>query len=134
MEPTVIRTEKGFSLVEVMVALLVSLVTFLAVLETATLAIHTNLRNALRDEAVNVADISMNEARDVTFNATTDDLLAGTVNSTVTRNFRGADRDYAIRRTVTNVNADNKQVNVTVTWAWKGQTHTHVIQTLRRRA
>ena len=129
-----IRTEKGFSLVEVMVALLVSLVTFLAVLETATLAIHTNLRNALRDEAVNVADISMNEARDVTFNATTDDLLAGTVNSTVTRNFRGADRDYAIRRTVTNVNADNKQVNVTVTWAWKGQTHTHVIQTLRRRA
>lgn len=129
-----IRTEKGFSLVEVMVALLVSLVTFLAVLETATLAIHTNLRNALRDEAVNVADISMNEARDVAFNAIDDHLPAGITNSTVTRNFRGTDRNYAVTRTVTDVNADNKQVNVTVAWAWKGQTHTHVIQTLRRRA
>jgi hypothetical protein len=115
-------------LVEVLVALLLSLMVYLAVLETAVMSMHTNLRNAIRDEAVNVADISMNEARDVPFGT-----LATTPPSTVTRNFRGVNRNYTVTQTVTTVNGDNKQVNVTVTWPWRGKDYTHSILTLVRK-
>lgn len=120
--------EKGFTLVEVMIALVVVLVVFLALMQTALVGIDSNMINVLRDEAVSIAEQRMNEARNTAF----DSLGAGS--ETVTRNLRNiANFPYTVTRTVADLNADNKQVDITVRWAWKGNPYAHSITTILRR-
>ena len=126
--------KKGLTLVEVMIALVVLLIVSLALMQTALVSINSNMTNILRDEAVNIAEMRMNEARNMPFNS-----LVGTVNTPVMRNFRNAAIQYTVTRTVTNLNTDNKQVNITVTWDWKentvanGNPLTHSITSIVRR-
>jgi Tfp pilus assembly protein PilV len=57
------------SLVEVMIALVVMLLVFFALMQTALVGIDSNMLNSLRSEAVNVAEIRMNEVRNTPFTA-----------------------------------------------------------------
>ena len=131
----VMPNKKGLTLVEVMIALVVLLIVSLALMQTALVSINANMTNVLRDEAVGIAEMRMNEARNTPFNN-----LVGTSNATIMRNFRNiANFQYTVTRTVTNLNSDNKQVNITVTWEWKentvanGNPLTHSITSIVRR-
>jgi len=136
MLQTVLLDKKGMTLVEVMIALVVFLLVFLALMQTALVGLDSNMINILRDEAVGVAEESMNEARNVPF----DSLAAVTTTGTVTRSFRNIARNFTVTRTVTDFRGgEDKQVNVTVTWEWKektvasGNPYIHSISTLLRR-
>jgi prepilin-type N-terminal cleavage/methylation domain-containing protein len=127
--------KKGLTLVEVMIALVVLLVVCIALMQTALVSIESNMTNVLRDEAVNIAEMRMNEARNMPYTN-----LAGTSSTTILRNFRNiANFQYSVTRTVTDLNSDNKQVNITVTWEWKentvanGNPLTHSITSIVRR-
>ena len=63
MGPIALHNKKGMSLIEVMMALLILAVVSLALMQTALLGMKENLRTAIRDEAVNLADQKMNELR-----------------------------------------------------------------------
>jgi type IV pilus assembly protein PilV len=67
MLQTVLLNKKGLTLVEVMIALVVLLLVFLALMQTALVSIDSNMINALRDEAVNIAEEKMNDERNKTF-------------------------------------------------------------------
>src|SRR3990172_4640679 len=60
-------TEWGFTLVEVMIALVVLLFVSLAMMQTALVSIDSNMINVLRDEAVRIAEERMSELRNVPF-------------------------------------------------------------------
>ena len=136
--------KKGLSLVEVMIALVIVLLVFLALMQTALVSIESNTVNILRDEAVSIAEMRMNELRnrpfdDLDLNGTLDpDPL--TINQTINRNIKNIS-NFAFN-TVTIIdalNTDNKQITITVTWEWKDKTvangnpYTHSITTIRRR-
>lgn len=139
MDQFALLNKKGFTLVEVMIALVVLLLVSLALMQTALVGIDSNMRNVLRDEAVGIAEMRMNEARNQPF----DSLAAGTTSGTVSRNLRNITNfSYTVTRTVTDLpptNPDNKQINITVIWEWKentvanGNPFTHSITTLVRR-
>ncbi len=59
--------EKGASLVEVMIALVVLLLVFVGLLQAALLSIDFNMRNIIRDEGVKIAAERMEEARSMPF-------------------------------------------------------------------
>jgi prepilin-type N-terminal cleavage/methylation domain-containing protein len=140
----------GFSLTEVMIALVVLLVVFLALMQTALLGIDSNTRNLLRDEAVRIAEQRMNEAKnDTDFDGLVSDNTAigsadcpggwvsrlGTNGELIERNFRNiAAFDFCTNMDVNqSINLDNKQVTLTVGWQWKGEDFYHVIDSLVRR-
>jgi prepilin-type N-terminal cleavage/methylation domain-containing protein len=132
----VLLNKKGLTLVEVMIALVVLLVVSLALMQTALVSINSNMSNVLRDEAVNIAEMRMNEARNTPFNN-----LIGTSTAPISRNFRNiANFQYTVTRTITDLNSDNKQVNITVLWEWKentvanGNPLTHSITSIVRRS
>jgi len=134
--PVAMLNKKGMTLVEVLIALVVLLLVFLALMQTALMGIDSNMINILRDEAVGIAEMSMSEARNVPF----DSLAPVTITGTVTRSFRNMARNFTVTRTVTDFRGgEDKQVNVTVTWEWKektvagGNPYTHSISTLLRR-
>jgi prepilin-type N-terminal cleavage/methylation domain-containing protein len=154
----------GFTLVEVMIALIIMLVVFLALMQTALVGIDSNMINTLRNEAVNIAEIRMNEARNKPFvsldadpGSPSSDYLDGGCTSGCNdcpptgfstgkcwcRDVRsisgfkfctnltcaelGGDGNCA----TDDIGADNKQVNITVGWKWKGENYTHSITTVR---
>ena len=136
MLQTALLDKKGMTLVEVLIALVVLLLVSLAMMQTALVSIDSNMRNVLRDEAVSIAEMGMSEARNTSFSS----LSPGPSSTSVLRNFRNiASFPYTVARTVTDLNVDNKQVNIAVTWEWKentvanGNPYTHSITTIVKR-
>lgn len=147
--------KKGLTLIEVLVALVITLVLFLALMQTALLSIDSNMKNLLRDEAVNIAEMRMNEARNLAFTETTDNLVSDTVSLAgadcptgfsatgvlVERNFRNiSDLDFCTNRTISCPESTPcpssptmKQIDITVGWRWKGENYTHSVSTIVRR-
>ena len=129
------QNKNGFTLIEVMVSLLLSLLIFLAVMQVALMGMNYNMTNALRDEAVNVAEQQMNQVRNQVssvagFTALGNPPLAP---FTISRNFRNVSNfNYTVNQVVAVLNANNKQVTITVTWPWKGQNTTHIVNTVLR--
>ncbi len=145
--------EKGFSLVEVLIAAVIVLLVFFALMQTALIGIESNMLNDLRNEAVHIAEQRMNEARDSTYISIVSDSGAlsscdcpagfSSSGQCIKRNIRsvsgfnfctnlscsefGGDNDCATN------DADNKQLTVTVGWKWKGNNYTHIISTIRKR-
>jgi type IV pilus assembly protein PilV len=133
MEGHVMRTialadKRGFSQIELLISLVLLLLVFLALAQTALVSIDSNMTNILRDEAVSIAEMRVNEVRNVPF----DNLVAS--NNTVTRNFRNITNfQYNVSCVVTPLGSNNKQIDITVTWNWKGNPYTHAITTIVRR-
>ena len=127
---TVLTDKKGLTLVEVMIALVVLLIVSLALMQTALVSIDANMTNILRDEAVSIAEMRMNQARNIPF----DTLVSDGADIPIARNVRNITGfSYATRMTVANLNVDNRQVDIRVGWTWKGQNYTHNITTILRR-
>lgn len=137
-------TYKGFSLVEVMIALVVVLLVSLAMMQTALVSIDSNMLNVLRDEAVSIAEERMSMNRNLALSATDFDGLLPegplTNDPRYRRNVRNVGLQYTVMRTVNNYPAANpttKEVIETVTWRWKQQpaepAYNYSVRTLLKR-
>lgn len=130
MARTAYLDTRGTSLVEVLISLLLTTVVFAALVQTALLAVNKNVENMMRDEAISIAEMRMNEARNTPFDA----LASDAAPVTVTRDFRGATGfPFNSQMTVTALGADNRQVTITVTWTRRGANYTHTITTVVRK-
>lgn len=141
MERIAMLNKIGLTLVEVLIALVVSLLVFLALMQTALVSIDSNMRNTLRDEAVRIAEQRITALRNISFD---DPLLADTggvcVNETpIPINFRSLSVNFTSCRNVDDLTADTKRLDVTITWEWKektvanGDPYRHSISTILRR-
>lgn len=134
-----ILNKRGMTLVEVMIAMVISLLVFFAVMQTALVGISANMNNVLRDEAVNIAEMRLQEARSVPFASLLSDHPPPVQRSirNVTPPFtfdaeRFVDEIDGDQNTATD-DGDIRRVRVDVTWQWKGQTFTHTATTIRKR-
>jgi len=132
VEETVLLNKKGMTLIEVMFAIIILLISSLALMQTALLGISMNVQNALRDEAVNVADMEMNFLRSQLF----DNIDSAATTTVASRNFRGFTVDYIITPAVQNIMASSqqsKQISVKVEWNYRNKDYNHEITTLLRK-
>ncbi len=117
---------RGDSLVEVMIAMVLFLFIFIAVLQTSLLAMDADTRNMLRNEAIRIAAQSMNEARSKPFAN-----LANTAGTyTINRSFRSMTIPFTVINSPVAISQDDEQMTVQVKWNWRGQPYTHTIQTV----
>ncbi|SPQ00575.1 putative Type IV pilus minor pilin PilV [Candidatus Sulfobium mesophilum] len=126
--------QRGFSLVEVMLALVILLFVSLALMQVALVTIDSNMTNTLRDEAVSIAEQRMTDLRSV---AWSDAFLvvnnpAGADEAVIRRDFRLFSLDFTPHRTITALAGDVKQIDVRISWTWKNQTYTHTITSIVR--
>jgi Tfp pilus assembly protein PilV len=127
MVRSVKSNSQGLTLVEVMIALLVALVIFLALMQTALIGIDANMRNVLRDEAVSVAAERMDLERDMAFSS-----VVSETPPPVYRQVRNVNVPFYEDIFITDLDANNKIINVRVTWQWKGDNYSHSISTIRK--
>ncbi len=124
------RNSQGFTLIEVMVAMVILMVGMLALLNTAAVVIENNITNILRDEALTVAEEQLSALQNTSF-----DSVASSGPATVTRTFRGVQKTYTVNVTVTTPagSPDTKKVQINVTWPYKNKTLQHSITTVVNR-
>ncbi|MEW6569827.1 MAG: prepilin-type N-terminal cleavage/methylation domain-containing protein [Nitrospirota bacterium] len=122
------ENNKGVTLVELIIALVVLLLVFMGVMQSALLSIDHNLRNLLREEAIAIADERMSEMK----NTPVDSLIAGTTCQIVQRNFRNASGQFTICDNIANLDAgvDTKSIEIVVGWDHKKE-NTPLIPTNR---
>ena len=133
---------KGVTLVEVMISLVIFLIVFMGLMQTALLSIDGNVRNVQRDEAITIANGELDDLRNVPF----DSLSVGTNCPTtpIRRDFRNIRKDYYICRIITNLDAvvNTRSIQVVIGWDHKNETAAqsptnkefqHSITTVRRR-
>lgn len=148
-----VKKKKGFSLVEVMIALCVLLLVFMGLMQSALLGIDNNLRNIFRDEAIKIAAERMEETRSMPFaqiisDVNVDNLMLpacapppindpGPYEVAVQRDFRNIQNfPYGTRMTVTPLDgppADTLQIQLTIRWQYRNECFTHSIISLMRR-
>jgi type IV pilus assembly protein PilV len=125
----VITNDKGVTLIEIMIALVILMIASLALMQTALLGISMNVQNAMRDEAVNVAEMEMNDLRNLPF----DNINTAATSTVASRNLRGFIINYAISPQVVDINSNSKQINISVAWNYRGKAYTHGITTILRK-
>jgi prepilin-type N-terminal cleavage/methylation domain-containing protein len=117
--------KKGVSLVEVMISLVILLIVSMGLLQASLLSIDSNVRNELRDEAVRIASESMAEKR-----SAFDDSNSS---SSIERTFRNQKVTFTSDTVSSILDADSKQVTVTVGWDYHGEHFSHSIISIVRR-
>ncbi len=128
-EIIVMQNNKGVTLIEVLIALVVLLIVFMGLIQASILSIEHNLRNEIREEAVRIATDNLTTARSASF-----DSVIDSGPDTITRNIRNISNfPFTVTRTVTDLNTDNKQVSIRVTYKYRDETYNYdLITTVRR--
>ena len=127
------RDNKGMTLIEVMIALILLAITSLALIQSVLLATNINIINSLRDEAVSVTEQRLNELRSLPFTA--GDMLVtspSVTEASISRHVRSVTCNFTVNKTITQVDVNTRQVTLIVTWPYKGKQYQHGVSTVVR--
>ncbi|MCM0083690.1 prepilin-type N-terminal cleavage/methylation domain-containing protein [Geomonas sp. Red32] len=120
------RDNRGFTLVELMMAILILTVGLLGLLQSIVVALQHNTRNRLREEAMMVAEEQMNSIR----------ANSGFSSMTVARkSVNGIDHAFTVVRDQTPMHdkSNDYRLTVTVTWGFHNVSSTHQIYSFQKR-
>ena len=129
MEQPVYFNEKGFTLVEVLVATLIMTVGLFGLLQVINVAIDHNMNNQFRHEAVKLADSQMELLRSRSFydiSTNSANPLTSVVSSRVNYVFK----IYSVIRQGSAITPNTSQVDITVTWGYKKIRYNHRVSSL----
>lgn len=121
----------GFTLLEILVALVILMVGMMALLSAATNAISLNLDNVLRDEAVQIADAKMRQVKSnkaATFALPFQTLSVTTVQ---TSKLRAKSTPYTVSLSSTSTGGNSNLLSVLVSWNYKNNVKQHELSTLK---
>lgn len=125
----VIKSDRGFTIIEFLVSVVILSVGLLGLLQSVNLAISTNLGTKLRNEASIVADEAL-ATRTAQLSSTDTAAFTAFSSSASTRRFiYGGYKDFGIK-TVGQPVSNSIQVNVTVNWSHKNTAYTHNASTI----
>jgi prepilin-type N-terminal cleavage/methylation domain-containing protein len=117
-----IKRDDGFTLVEMMVALVILSVSILALTSVTITAMKVNLDNDTRNAAVRLTG----EITEDLFIVPFDSLVSSVApHQTRTVQLRGATKDFTVKWTVTSTTATLKQILIVVSYDIKGKTFTN---------
>jgi type IV pilus assembly protein PilV len=131
MAPATLTTfqsnNQGFSLIEVMVAIVILMVGLLGLLQTANLAMEQNVKNMFRSEAVRIADSRMSGLKSLPY----DNMTANNIWLVPSR-LRGFTKNYTmITQTSLIPGSVSKELVVSVRWEYKGYSTSQELRSIR---
>jgi type IV pilus assembly protein PilV len=125
--------DKGFTLIEVLVATMILMIGMLGLFTSINLVIDNNLRNIVRDDVGKIAERKLGEIKNTPFAQ----LTTSSRTQTVVNRTRAADKQYQVNVAITSVtdvtslkSTNSKRVEVTVTSNYKGKTTDYRLSTI----
>ena len=113
-----LRNDNGFTLVEMLMAMLIMTVGLLGLLQSVNVAYEHNARNRFREESVLIAEENLNKLR-----------LNSALSPITT--FISAGTKFTVTRESAPINSTANKLMVSVRWAFKNVTTTHQIYTIK---
>ncbi|WP_277058113.1 type IV pilus modification PilV family protein [Trichlorobacter lovleyi] len=141
MTTPVVSTKSGFTLIEVLVAVVILTVGLLGLMQTVIYAINHNMTNQLRQEAVLVADEAMATEKAKPYSdiaapdfdssiSTYSALPTVSSSTTINRVFNGVSRSYTVVTTKRAPTAQSKSIEVAASWTYKTKNYNHTISSI----
>jgi len=126
------RNESGFTVIELLVAMVIMLVSLMALLQSVDIALEHNLKNQMRGEAVRVAEEAMSNMRNRAFDTVTESTTE------VPTRLRNLNKKYAVKTSIIDIpnptsTIVSRKYQVDVKWAYKNVSTTHSIVSVRSR-
>jgi len=119
--------DSGFTLIEVLIAIVILMVGLLGVMQSLNLAIATNLQNEMRTQATMLGENQMAKIKSFPFANITG---AAEKSLTVPVNMRSAIVDYTVTKKIDTVSSTTKRVNVGVSWIHRGNHFDYVVSSV----
>lgn len=117
----------GFTLVEILVAMVIVMVSLVGLVQVVGLTTVGNVKNQLRDEAVQIGEAQMAEMIRLPQSAV---VPLQTVSAP--GRLRGGDKQYVVTREAQRISAsDSYQFIVKVKWTYKNMSSFHEVRTVR---
>jgi Tfp pilus assembly protein PilV len=137
MAQPVTKNNGGMTLVEVLVSLVIVFVVFLGLSASGLVVLNENIKNEMRDEAVNVAEMEMQKVRKIPFTTIADNTHLEN------RQIRNMNVGYNVVWAVANPDGttpasdpNNRRVTINVTWTrienHQARTYSHQVVTIVR--
>ena len=120
----VILSDKGFTLIEFLVSIVILMVGLLGLLQTINLAFNHNLQNQIRNDAVGVADAEMAKELAKGYNGVDPSNSAVFCGYVVTRQIMNTFKSYSVVKSGS-VLQHSKQVTIVASWKHRGQSYSH---------
>jgi type IV pilus assembly protein PilV len=117
----------GFTLIEVLVAIVILMVGLLGVMQALNLAIQTNLQNEMRTQGTMIGEAQIAKIKSLPFANISG---AAEKSFTVPVNLRSAIIDYAVTKKIDTISSTTKRVNVGVSWIHRGNHHDYVVSSV----
>lgn len=123
-----ILNERGFTLTELLLAVIILVFVSVALMQTAIVNIEFNVKNALRDEGVRVAGETLDWLRNSvkSTNVTTINNSQGTV----VRRVRNIEARYSVTNTASVLYQNSYTLGAFVEWQWKGEIYNVSVATV----
>jgi type IV pilus assembly protein PilV len=131
---TVCNNKRGFTLIEVLIAIVILLVGMLALLYAVSLFTSTNVQNVMRDEAVKIGERQMSLIKNTPFSSIPvgSAVSIGLTGSPVESGIRSTTVKYTVTTNTAYLSASNDSlsVQVIVSWQYKAQTARHSVTSM----
>lgn len=121
------HNQSGFTLIEILIAFVIILIVMLGLLNLTAQVTEVGVRNAIRDEAVRLAEEIMDQERAKPF-----DEIKETPLDKRTRTIRNVSFDYWYDIDISGSD-DAKIITVGISWDYRGKEYTHNISSVVRR-
>lgn len=121
-----IDNQRGFTLIEFLVAIVILMVGMLGMLQAINVAMDKNLENVLRTEAVMLADDRMMEYRSKAYSS----VRVSTDSKSFDRDLRGIHKRYSTQEIITQPTTQSKQVDIRVSWRKKNTRYSHSLSSV----
>jgi type IV pilus assembly protein PilV len=115
------KYSRGFTLIELMVAMVIMTIGMMGLLDVMASYTRINLDNLMRNEAMRINEARMEILRDADFGT----LTLGDSTNTVTRTIRKSDVAFTVKTTISALSARSRAADVQVTWSFGGRNHQH---------
>ena len=125
-----LENKGGFTLIELMIALLIMLISMTAIGQFLVKYQLINIENTMRDEARNISESQMETYRNTNFAS----LALGTTTATQTRKIRNISVVYTLTTTIQEMStvgaASCRAIRINVTWTYRNIGHRYDAATI----
>lgn len=119
-------SNRGFSLLEVLVAIVILMVGLLALLQAINLSIATNLQSEMRTQGTLIGEDVMARIKALPF----DNITATQKTVAVPVSMRSSPVNFNVTKSVDDISSTTKRVNVAVRWSHRGNIYEHVVSSV----